>query len=62
MANVQFATDWKSAGGRQYKAGTVTTIDDNDARSLATRGILRVVPTPAATDTQAPKKENKTNA
>lgn len=59
MANVRFAIDWKSAGGRQYKAGTVATIDDNDARSLATRGILQVVPAPVATDSTTPKKDGK---
>lgn len=53
MANVRFAIDWKSEGGRSYRAGTVTDLNDDDARSLATRGILQVVATPAAAEDPA---------
>lgn len=58
MASVKFATDWKSAGGRHYKAGTVASIDGNDARALVTRGIVQVVTGPVPTDSQAAKKES----
>lgn len=58
MAKVKFAVDWTSSDGKTYKGGAVADIDGHDARSLASRGIVRAV-APNAKVTQGSTEKEK---